>query len=397
MKIAELEKSFEEIRRMYVDEEMPACKIAKHFGFIGHSQFIKLLKKHGIEIRKFSYYNLGEKHFHYKKLPEDKIVEEYSSTDITTRDLAKKNNVSQGMIVKILKKYNVDAASKGNRLRGQSLKSSAWQNQEEIIQLYLKGKNQEVLAKLNDCVRDVIHDILKKNNVKIRPSLGYPKGHKLNVGRECKESTREKIRKSKTGTKSSPESVAKMKASKKGICPNIPHLFKKGMTPWNKDLTAETDSRVIAGERHHMYGVKLTDLQKQKSREYGALAVWPFYDTKIEIKIQNFLKELEVEFLTHQYISQITHVYRCDIFIRPNTIIECDGDYWHANPKFYTDENINDKQRDQREEDYVRTQELIEKGFRVLRLWEYDIKRMDLNKFKEIISELNISEVKCQK
>lgn len=32
---------------------------------------------------------------------------------------------------------------------------------------------------------------------------------------------------------------------------------------------------------------------------------------------------------------------------------------------------------------YIRTEELITKGFRVLRLWESEIKDIDINKFKE--------------
>ena len=55
-----------------------------------------------------------------------------------------------------------------------------------------------------------------------------------------------------------------------------------------------------------------------------------------------------------------------------NLIVECDGNYWHKYPI-------------RRDIDNVRTKELIEKGFRVLRLWESEINDMDLNKFREVI------------
>ena len=42
--------------------------------------------------------------------------------------------------------------------------------------------------------------------------------------------------------------------------------------------------------------------------------VFPIKDTSIEVKIQNYLKELGVEFFTHQYID-IEHGYQCDVFI----------------------------------------------------------------------------------
>ena len=53
-----------------------------------------------------------------------------------------------------------------------------------------------------------------------------------------------------------------------------------------------------------------------------------------------------------------------------NMVIECDGNYWHSYP---TGTEI----------DNIRTKELIEKGFKVLRLWEFEIKDMDLDKFKD--------------
>jgi len=55
-----------------------------------------------------------------------------------------------------------------------------------------------------------------------------------------------------------------------------------------------------------------------------------------------------------------------------NLVIECDGDYWH---KYPTGTEI----------DHIRTKELIEKGFKVLRLWENEIKPMTINKFMEVI------------
>jgi very-short-patch-repair endonuclease len=34
-------------------------------------------------------------------------------------------------------------------------------------------------------------------------------------------------------------------------------------------------------------------------------------------------------------------------------------------------------------EDHIRTKELLDKGFKVLRLWEFEIRKMDLEKFRE--------------
>ena len=109
----------------------------------------------------------------------------------------------------------------------------------------------------------------------------------------------------------------------------------------------------------------------ERMKKFRSTQIFPKKDTSIELKIQNFLKELGITFFTHQYIKEIEHSYQCDILIPSmNLVIETDGDYWHKYPIG-------------RDIDKIRTSELIEKGFKVLRLWEHEIKVMDLNKFKE--------------
>lgn len=109
---------------------------------------------------------------------------------------------------------------------------------------------------------------------------------------------------------------------------------------------------------------------RRKLKIARAKRVIPMRDTKIEVKIQNFLKQLGITFFTHQYIKEIEHGYQCDIFIPSlNMVIECDGDYWH---KYPTGKEI----------DHIRTSELIQKGFKVLRLWEIEINKMGLDDFK---------------
>jgi len=61
-------------------------------------------------------------------------------------------------------------------------------------------------------------------------------------------------------------------------------------------------------------GFKQSDYQKMKAsiavKEARKYQIFPLNDTKIEIKIQNFLKQLKIEFFTHQYINQIQHSYQ---------------------------------------------------------------------------------------
>lgn len=113
--------------------------------------------------------------------------------------------------------------------------------------------------------------------------------------------------------------------------------------------------------------------------------ILPLKDTKPEIKIQNFLKELNIEFIPHKYIN-IEHEYQCDIFIpNMNLIIECDGDYWHGNIKIKYNKILSQRQLKQKEKDKIRTKEVIEQGYNILRLWQQDINKMDIETFNNII------------
>ena len=163
--------------------------------------------------------------------------------------------------------------------------------------------------------------------------------------------------------------------------------IKIGLANKGKVMTKESKKKISLANK----GRKCSEKTRQKMREARAKRIFQKKDSSIEIKIQNFLKQLHIEFLTHYYLSNILHKYRGDIFIpkqdtegiiiNQKTVIECDGCYWHGcqicKPKKYswTEKRIN--------LDKLRTEELIEKGFRVLRLWEHKIKPMKLNEFKE--------------
>ena len=139
----------------------------------------------------------------------------------------------------------------------------------------------------------------------------------------------------------------------------------------NKRLSLSDTSKLLnCSTRTVVRRLGLFNIPTRNLKETRTNQIIPIKDTRIEVKIQNFLKELGIEFFTHQYMKDIEHSYQCDILIPAlNIVIECDGDYWHKYPVGL-------------EKDHIRTKELIEKGFKVLRLWECEIKEMDINKFR---------------
>lgn len=163
----------------------------------------------------------------------------------------------------------------------------------------------------------------------------------------------------------------KLSESNKGYHPI--NEFKKGHLTWNKGIAHDdkTKMKIAISSKATWNKPKYKQIAKEKRSKQ----VFPIKDTSIEVKIQNFLKELEVEYYTHRYMKEIEHGYQCDIFIpSKNLVIECDGMYWH---KYPTGRDI----------DNIRIKELIEKGFKVLRLWENDINSMDIALFTNNLKE----------
>ena len=57
-----------------------------------------------------------------------------------------------------------------------------------------------------------------------------------------------------------------------------------------------------------------------------------------------------------------------------NAAIECDGGYWHADPRFYPDrDSLDSVQREGVERDARKNLAVRRAGLRLLRYWEHDI------------------------
>ena len=120
------------------------------------------------------------------------------------------------------------------------------------------------------------------------------------------------------------------------------------------------------------FSLERRDAIRTRLKETRKWLVIPMKDSSIEVKIQDFLSQLQIPYLKHQWID-IEHGYQCDILIPSlNLVIECDGDYWHHYP--YGNDI-----------DHIRTKELIRDGYKILRLWECEIRAMKLEGFKNLI------------
>lgn len=205
---------------------------------------------------------------------------------------------------------------------------------------------------------------------------------------------------SKGLTKETDERVKKLSSNLRGIRRSEESKqklsnFRKGKTYeeiLGKQKSEEVKmklSRKFLGINNPLYGKNHTNKTIKKLREIRAKQILPIKDTSIEIKIQNFLSLLHIEYYTHKYMK-IEHGYQCDIFIpkqegiTQKTVIECDGCYWHGCPICKSDSSNSSIK--QKERDEIRTKELRQQRFKVIRLWEHEIRPMRIDDFKGVLN-----------
>ena len=187
-----------------------------------------------------------------------------------------------------------------------------------------------------------------------------------------------KISKSLTGRTFSEEHIKNLVKSHKGKMPaNLEQLKSFGIAMKGKKRPKEIGRKITESLKKHWKS--LPEKVKQEKIKTLILAgqnnAPGTKDTSIELIIQDFLKQLKIPFEKHKFMP-IKHRYLCDIFVPSlNLVIECDGDYWHNYPKGTKN-------------DLYRNDELSLLGYGILRLWERDIRLMDLKSFKEILNSL---------
>ena len=116
-------------------------------------------------------------------------------------------------------------------------------------------------------------------------------------------------------------------------------------------------------------GREISERAKDIIRQKRLHRVYPAKDTKIEIKVQEGLRNCGIEFEKHKAI-----IGQPDIFIEPNICILIDGCYWHGCEKCFDRNKMENKILAIKTRDNLVTGKLRQDGYIVLRFWEHDIK-----------------------
>lgn len=165
-----------------------------------------------------------------------------------------------------------------------------------------------------------------------------------------------------------------------------------GKSPWNKGLTKYDDDRIFN------YGIKLSEVfkhlwneltEEQKNDRVGFLtkcATMARKDTRIELIMSDVLKELKINNERNYPIGKfIFDFYLTDL----NYVIECQGDYWHANPIIYENKKlsitqIHNVERDKRKMNFINSHKL-----KYIYLWENYILKNSKNLKNIILDDIS--------
>jgi very-short-patch-repair endonuclease len=108
--------------------------------------------------------------------------------------------------------------------------------------------------------------------------------------------------------------------------------------------------------------------------------------SKLEKKFEKILIVLNIKYETQYQLA--TKFY--DFFLSDyNTLIEIDGDYWHANKKIYKNP-INNIQKHAIVNDKIKNIIAESSGRKILRFWEHEINNAPLMVINKLKNELKI-------
>jgi G:T-mismatch repair DNA endonuclease (very short patch repair protein) len=207
------------------------------------------------------------------------------------------------------------------------------------------------------------------------------KGNKFRLGKKFTKEQRDKRSKilfgsgnSFYGKKHSEETIKRISKSKigKGLGKENPFYGKKH---------SEDAIRKIK-EKGDLWRSKNKDLfiESCKNGAYKSMIVQSGFEKKssCETKVE---EELIKRNLSYKYNKVYDKRYQYDFTINENILIEVQGNFWHANPKYYGDglKPLNDIQKEKTKRDKEKYNWAITNGFSIYYIWEDEIKEKNFS------------------
>lgn len=174
------------------------------------------------------------------------------------------------------------------------------------------------------------------------------------------------------------DNVFQLNHVKEQITSTILELY--GVKRKTNALKIKMSKMALTPDQRREIGRKISEYKRQNPpKRHGEKAFnWKMLSTpnKLESKVFSALSELGIDFQFSFWISGRQFDFRLN-----NILLEVQGDYWHANPKFYTScqelsfpGNKKIKAEELWEKDYRKKILAESRGYNVIYLWENDIR-----------------------
>lgn len=207
-----------------------------------------------------------------------------------------------------------------------------------------------------------------------------PKGHfvkGMKRSEESKKKQSETVRQQYARGEKKPPQLGKTKETDAGVAQGAAKM--KGRTPWNKGKKASEDPKLAAAHDESVKTRKANGWHQSEEAKDKLSKYWtvrkeecqkrrknqppqPRENTSLERKMQEALRGLQIQFeVQARVLGASGKVYKVDILIGRNLVVECDGEYFHSLPYMVKYDPIKDS-------------DLQEGGFLVIRLKGKDIK-----------------------
>lgn len=181
---------------------------------------------------------------------------------------------------------------------------------------------------------------------------------------------------------------------------NICASNKRNGQGWNDEIKKQHSEKML-GCSNWMRGKEHSEKTKQKISEtqlkrYKNCEVNFNRNTlsKAEREISKFLSDNNIEHIIQYGVKGA--LFRYDFYIlKFNLIVEYNGDYWHANPLKYNENDIvgrgNSKMtaKERWEYDNIKEQHATKNGYKFKTIWEYDFKKEGMLIIKNILKDEN--------
>ncbi len=309
------------------------------------------------------FYSLARKHLNFEICKSD-LERLYVKEEKSIRKIAAELKISKNTVDYYLKKFSILKRTKSAAAKIRFKKESVW----------CSGLTKDTDQRLKKANIKRIRTLREKreNRIKgIESKFGMPINVLLNYLYWDKSMTQEKI--------------ARLVGFDRRIIIELMKRFSITLRP-NYEYISK-----LKGKKHSMYGKTWEQIYgKERAKKIREMHIaisrdliikriknraFPFFNTKIERIMAEEMQKRGINFIDQ---FNVDNKFVCDFAIpRAKLIIECDGDFWHANPILYDKSNRNGLKKSQiinLKRDKFKDLYLKKRGWKVLRFFESDIK-----------------------